>query len=88
MSRVDNELSEIFLINEILEMSLEGPKLDSRMTHPVMEGAIIPESESHRILRKRSSWVLDPRLIFDGVEHMIDKNPEWNYFELYNAVFV
>ena len=78
LSRVEDELSEISLINQILEVSSEGPTFDSEMTHPVMEGAVILESGSLWVLRERSSWAPDLRLVFDGVEHMIDGNPKWN----------
>ena len=78
LSRVEDELSEISLINQILGVSSEGLALDGGMTHPVMKSALIPGFESLRVLRERSSWVPDPRLVLDGVEHMIDGNPEWN----------
>jgi len=38
LSRVKDELSEISLINQILEVSSEGPIVDGEMAHPVMEG--------------------------------------------------
>jgi len=78
LSRVEDELSEISLINQILEVSSEGPTFDGEMTHPVMEGAVILEFGSLWVLRERSSWAPDLRLVFDGVEHMIDGNPKWN----------
>jgi len=78
LSRIEDELSEISLINQILEVSSEGPAYNGGMTHPVMEGAVILGSRSLRVLRERSSQTPDPRLVFDGVEHMLDENPEWN----------
>ena len=61
LSRVEDELSEISLINQILEVS-EGPAFDDGITHPVMEGAIIQDSgpfrfcDSGRVGRLTQGW--------------------------------
>ena len=78
LSWVEDELSEISLINQILGVSSEGLALDGGMTHTVTKSALILGFESLRVLRERSSWAPDPRLVFDDIEHMIDGNPEWN----------
>ena len=85
---VEDELSEISLINQILEVSSEGTTFDGGMTYHVIEGAIILISGSFQVLCKQSSRASDQRLIFDGVEHMAYGNSEWNYVGLYRAVLV
>jgi len=86
LSRVEDELYEISLINQILEVSSEGLTADDEMAHPVMKGAKLPRSGSLRVLRERSTRSPDPRLVFDGIKHMVDGNPEWNKVRLCSAV--
>ena len=76
LSRVEDELSEISLIDQILKVSSESPAFNGGMTYPIVEGAVIPGSGSLRVLRERSSRAPDQRLVFDGVEHMVDENPK------------
>jgi len=52
LSRVEDELLEISLINQILEVSSEGPTFDGGMTHPIVEGALIPGSGSLQVLQE------------------------------------
>ena len=49
LSPVEDELSEISLINQILEVSSESLAFDGEMTHPVIED-VIPGSGSIRVL--------------------------------------
>ena len=44
LSRVEDELSEISLINQVLEVSSEDSALDGRVTHPVVEGVVLLRS--------------------------------------------
>jgi len=57
--RVENELSEISLINQILEVSLDGSAFDGGINHLVMEGAVISGFGSLRVLREQSSRAPD-----------------------------
>ena len=78
LSRVEDELSEISLINQILKISSKGSTVDVEMAHPVMEDAVLPRSGSLRVLRERSTRAPGhPSLVFDGVKHIVDGNPEW-----------
>ena len=75
------------MINQILEMS-EGPTVDGEMAHPVMKDAVLSESGFLRVLLERSTRAPDLRLVFDGVKHMVDENPEWNKVGLCNVILV
>jgi len=75
------------LINQILDVS-EGPTVDGEMAHPVMKGAVLPRSGSLWILWEQSTRTPDLRLVFDGVKHMVDRNPEWNKVRLCSVILV
>jgi len=64
LSWVEDELSEISLINQILEVPSQGPTFDGGMAHPVMEGALVLESVFLRVLPERSGGTPDPGLVF------------------------
>ena len=75
LSRFEDQLSKISLINQILEVSSEGLTVDGEMAHLVMEGAVLTGSSCLRVLLEQSTRAPDPRLVFDGVKHMVDENP-------------
>jgi len=75
LSWIEDKLSEISLINQVLEVSSEGT-LDDGVTHPVIEGAVLLRSWSLWVLRERLCETPDPGLVFDGVKHVIDGNPK------------
>jgi len=75
LSRVEDELSEISLINQVLEVSSEDSALDGRVTHPVVEGVVLLRSWSLRVLRERSCGMPDLGLVFNGIKHVVDEDP-------------
>jgi len=76
--QVEDELSKISLINQVLEVSLEG--FDTRRWgspyHRVRHNT--PRSWSFQILLERSCGTPNPGLVFDGINHVADRNPEWD----------
>jgi len=79
---------EVSLVNKILKVSSKGSIVDGEMTHLIMESAVLPRSGSLRVLREWSTWTPNPKLVFDGIKHMVNENPEWNKVGLFSAIFV
>jgi len=62
------------LLDELLQVSLEGPTIDNLVPFAVVVGEILLRADLRRI---RLDWLrtFDPHLIFEGVEYFIDREP-------------
>jgi len=83
MSGVEDELSEISFIDQVMKVLSEGATVKCEAAHPILEGTVVSRSRFLQILWERSAQAPDPKLVFDGVDDVVDRYPEWNAVRLY-----
>ena len=71
-SGVEDELSEISLIYQILKVSLESSTVHCAVAYPFVEGATVRRSRPFWVRWERSSRTLNPWLVLDRIEDVID----------------
>ena len=65
------------LLNELFQVLSEGPTVDGLVPFGFVVGAVFLRSEKRGIVLDLS-WTSDPWLILDGVEDLIDREPQWS----------
>jgi len=75
---VEDELSDILFIDQVLKVLSEGATVHCEVAIPIVESTVVSGPRSLRVLRERSVWTSNPRLVFDDIEDMIDWYSEGN----------
>ena len=71
-SGVKDELSKKFLLYEVLKESSEGSTNHCVVAPPFMKGTVVRRSRPFWVRWERSGRTLDPWLVLDSIENVID----------------
>ena len=72
---------EVSLVNDILKLSLEESTVDGEMVHPTWKAQYSVDPGPFGFCGSDRLGCL--RLVFDGVKHMVNGNPERNEVGLF-----
>ena len=81
-SRVENEFSEVSFVDQVPKVPSEGSTIHYEITSPFTEGTIVSRSRLCWVRWEGSGQTPDPKMVFDGIEDLIDRYSEWGKVEL------
>jgi len=70
--RIENELSKVSFVDQVVKVLSDGSAIHCEVALPFVEGAVVSRSKPSWVRWVGSSRMPNLRLVFDGVEDVID----------------